>query len=813
MRLRSIFTLFFIFLSIMLVAQMGTLTGTVTDKNTQETLIGAVVSIVGTSFATETEIDGAFKIEGIPAKTYTISVSYTGYKTDERYNVIITSGNVNVINFLMSDDNVLSEVVISESKSIGIASVETPLSIQNLGVEEIKNNPGGNFDISKVLGTLPGVGGTPGGGSFRNDLLIRGGGPSENVYYLDGVEIPVLNHFTTQGAAGGPTGMLNVSFIEDATLISSAFPAKYDNPLSSVLQFRQREGNKERFQGNFRVSASETALTTEGPIGSKTTFLASARRSYLQFLFELIGLPIRPNYWDFQYKVTHKFDSKTTLTAIGLGAIDDFYFEAPKEETPENLYVLSSAPSIQQWNYTQGFTLKRLTDDGYWNLTFSRNMFDNDLKQFADNYDGKQSDPAKLNLGVGSQEIENKLRFDHYLSLGNDWNLQYGAGAQYVKYNNNTIARILPEIKDTSGTIIQPGKTAAFATDINFVKYGVFAQVSRKFLNDKLGFSGGLRMDGNSFTDTGNNIWETFSPRMSLSYALLRNFKVNTSVGRYYKIAPYTALGFQDQSGFANKSLPYLRTDHATAGVEYLPTKTLRLTLEGFYKKYTDYPVSALSGISLANQGADFGIVGNEKLLATGEGEAYGMEVFAQQKLVKNTFVVASYTLFWTKFSGADGKLTPSAWDNRHLVSLTLGQKLGRNWELGLKFRLQGGTPYTPIDLEASQLNFAVLGKEVLDYSRLNSLRLGNFSQLDLRVDKKWNFKRFTLDLFLDVQNAIGTANPVVPVFTLKRNADNTGFETKDGKPLAPDSANGIPIILDTSDGAALPSIGLIVEF
>ena len=117
--------------------------------------------------------------------------------------------------------------------------------------------------------------------------------PNENVYYLDGVEIPVINHFATQGAAGGPTGILNVSFIEDATLASSAFHARYDNPLSSVLQFRQRDGNPERFQGNFRLSGTEAALTAEGPLSAKgrTTFLASARRSYLQFLFQALDLP------------------------------------------------------------------------------------------------------------------------------------------------------------------------------------------------------------------------------------------------------------------------------------------------------------------------------------------------------------------------------------------------------------------------------------------------------------------------------------------------------------------------------------------
>jgi hypothetical protein len=143
------------------------------------------------------------------------------------------------------------------------------------------------------------VAGTTGGGGFRNDIILRGGGPNENVYYLDDIEIPILNHFTTQGSAGGPAGIINISFIEDIKLSTSAFNAQFDNSLSGVFQFKQREGNSEKLQGNLRLSASEVAATFDGPIGQKTTYLVSARRSYLSFLFTLLDLPIRPDYWNF----------------------------------------------------------------------------------------------------------------------------------------------------------------------------------------------------------------------------------------------------------------------------------------------------------------------------------------------------------------------------------------------------------------------------------------------------------------------------------------------------------------------------------
>lgn len=793
----------------------GTLIGTVKDAETQQPLIGAIVVIAETSLGAVTDLDGVFRITNIPTRSWNITASLLGYQAQTKYNIVITAGNSAQLNFeLQPESKALSEVVFSENRSIRIASTETPLSIQNLSAEEIKSNPGGNFDISRVVQALPGVGGTSGNGSFRNDLVIRGGAPNENVYYLDGVEIPILNHFATQGAAGGPTGILNVSFIEDATLSSSAFHSRYDNPLSAVLQFKQRDGNSDRLQGNFRLSGTEAALTAEGPIGSKTTFLASARRSYLQFLFEALDLPIRPNYWDFQYKLTHRIDSRTTLTAIGIGAIDDFSFGLPRETTPENLYVLGSNPLINQWNYTQGFTLKRVLPKGFWNLTFSRNMFDNRLDKFEDNFNGKQNDESKRTLGINSQEIENKLRFENNRIIG-AWKFSYGASLQYVKYSNNAFTRGRPEVRDSAGNIIQPGVNFNFNTAIDFFKYGLFGQVNRRFLDDRLSLSLGVRSDANSFSSEGaENLWNTLSPRLSASYVLHSKWTLNASVGRYYKILPYTVLGYKNEnSELVNRDLPYTRSDHFVAGLEFIPEANLRITLEGFYKEYSNYPVSIRDGISLANLGGDFGIIGNEAIQANGTGRAYGMELFAQQKLSKNLYFTGSYTLFWSEFTGVNDQYIRSAWDTRHLLSLLAGYKFRGNWELGVKFRYQGGTPYTPFDTALSRINYPVEGRGTLDYRRLNGAELADFMQLDMRIDKKWNFRRFTLDLYADLQNILLRANPGFPNYTFQRNSDNSGFETTDGQALKADGSNAIPILLTENNATLLPTIGFILEF
>jgi hypothetical protein len=789
----------------------GEIQGTIKDRKTQEPLIGVTIQVENTQKGSQSDVDGKFKITGIPTGSYNLKATYVGYKEILKFNIVVSSGNTNILNFEMEEDSkLLNEVKVVVNRSVSVASAETPNSIQKLSTEEIKNNPGGNFDISQVIQVLPGVGGTSGGGAFRNDIIIRGGAPNENVYYLDGIEVPVINHFSTQGSAGGPTGILNVSFIEDATLASSSFNAKYDNALSSVLQFKQRDGNSEHFQGNFRVSSSEAAATFEGPMSKKTTYLVSARRSYLQYLFQLIDLPIRPNYWDFQYKVTHKINAKTTLTAIGLGAIDKFYFGVPKETTPSKEYILRAFPYINQWNYTVGFTLKRLLENGFMNVSLSRNMYDNSLQKYED---GKQESKGLITLDTKSQEIENKLRID-VNKFVDKWEYSYGVSSQFVKYNADSYNRLRKELRDDKGNIIQPEVAFRFNTAVDFFKFGAFGQVSRKFFDEKLNFSAGIRTDMNSFTDEGMNPLKTLSPRVAASYSFANQWRANVSLGRYFKLPIYTVLGFRDNAGIlVNKDNKYLQSDHFVSGLEFIPRPSTRFTLEGFYKIYNNYAVSARDGISLANQGGEYGAIGNEKIESIGKGKSYGVEFFAQQKLQKNLFAVFSYTLFWSQFSGKDGKFVSSAWDSRHLVALQVGRKFKKGWELGGKYRFYGGAPYTPFDLEASQKNYATLGVGLLDYSKLNTLRLKNFSQFDVRIDKKINFRKQSFDFYFDIQNALLAKNPSFPNYTFERTADNSGFATTDGKALNPNGSNAKPLVLADATANVTPGLGLIWEF
>ncbi|MEM6845934.1 MAG: TonB-dependent receptor [Bacteroidota bacterium] len=769
----------------MLGQSTGEISGFVRDARTEEPLIGVTVRLEDSTLGSITDVNGFYTIKNIPTQSYNITASYVGYQSSTRYNVIIRSGGNSNINFTLQEAvDELSEVVVQASPFE--KRMETPNSIQRLSQEEIATYPGGNNDIAKVVQSLPGVSGSVG---FRNDVIIRGGAPNENVYYLDGVEIPNINHFATQGSAGGPVGLLNVSFIEGVTLSTSSFPAQYDNVLSGVLQFDQRNGDPQSRRLNFRLGASEAAVTLEGPLFKKpaedslanTTFIFSVRRSYLQFLFQLIDLPFLPDYWDYQYKINHKIDDRNEINLIGIGSLDDFQINPPEDATQDQQAILDQVPVIRQWTSTVGLSWRKRFKEGkgFFRATLSGNILNNDFRQFADNVN--ETDEIFRNESV---EDENKLRFE-LTSFLNDWTLSSGFLAQYSRYENTTTDVV---------------NNVSFQTDIDFFRYGLFAQASRSFFNERLTPAFGFRVDGNTFTDDGNNVLNTFSPRVSLAYNISPRWTLNASWGRYYKILPYTVLGFQDQNGdFANQDGDYTRSDHYVAGLEFLPRRSTRITLEGFYKDYANYPISVRDGVSLANLGGDFSVLGNEEITTDGLGRTYGAEFLLQQKLARNFYGILAYTLYWSEFTGSDGVFRPSLWDNRHLLTFTGGYKLPRNWEIGLRVRYLGPAPFAPVDIETSTDTYPIF---FFDYDLLGDTRLGAFNQTDIRVDKKWNFSSWTLNLFFEIQNVLGSDLPQPPSYVLSRN---------DAGQIA--QPRNLVEVDEADNSSALPTLGIVIDF
>uniref|UniRef100_UPI004048EEB2 TonB-dependent receptor n=1 Tax=Fulvivirga sp. TaxID=1931237 RepID=UPI004048EEB2 len=787
-KLILVVSLFLVFQNTLAIQQnKATLSGYVKDAKTEEPLIGATVQLVGTNTGAVTDLDGFYRIENIEPQTYAIAASFVGYKTQNVYNVVIRSGGNPDLNFDL-------EETAEELEGVEIIAnpfeklQETPLSVQRLSQEEIATYPGGNNDIAKVVQSLPGVSGSVGG--FRNDVIIRGGAPNENVYYLDGIEIPNINHFSTQGSAGGPVGLLNVSFFEGVTLTTSSFGAQYDNVLSGVLQFDQRNGNNRNFRTNIRVSSSEAALTLEGPLfrngkeQSNTSFIVSARRSYLQLLFQVLDLPFLPDYWDYQYKISHKINDYNDLTFTGVGSIDDFSINVPDDYDEEQQATLDQLPIIKQWSTTSGLSWKRRfkNGQGFMTTALSTNVLNNNFKRYRE-----PATETELYLTNESQEQETKLRYN-YTRFADAWTLNSGFIIQNADYSN------------TTEDIVNGFQ---FSNELNFWRYGAYFQASRNFLSERLGLSGGFRIDGNSFTKSGNDLLSTLSPRFSISYKLDAEGKwtANASLGRYFKIPPYTILGFTDNNGvYTNKDAKYIQSDHIVAGVEHLLTPTTRISLEGFYKKYSDYPVSVTDSVSLANLGGDFSVLGNEPILSVGLGRTYGLEFLIQKKFTKNFYGILAYTLYKSEYTAFDkDTYISSTWDNGTLLTFTGGYKLGRNWEISARVRYLGETPYAPVDQAATLANYPAI---IRDYSRQGTVTLDPFNQTDLRIDKKWNFKGFTFNLFLEFLNLFSQQNPSEPTFGLVRDDDGNVVQPRTLKQIE-----------DLDASSVLPSIGIVLDF
>ena len=795
--IKAIILLFsFISISNFALSQNVKVYGTITNALNNDPIPFANIVVEGTMIGTTSDIDGNYEILNLQAGAYNFKCSYIGFNTDIQSEIKVSSNkNLRLDFFLSENSEVLSEVKIKGNTFNKTKA--SPVSLRTINASEISKSPGGNRDISKVISNLPGVSSSS---SFRNDIIIRGGAPSENRFFLDGIEIQTINHFSTQGSSGGPVGILNVNFIREVDLYTGSFPANRGNALSSVMELKQIEGNDEEISGSFTVGSSDAGLTLNTPISKKSTLLLSVRRSYLQFLFKALKLPFLPTYNDMQFKYTYKPNNKNQFNFLGIAAIDDFTLnpgindgEKDSMQLAQNNYNLNNLVINNQWNYTVGGTWRHFFSNSNLFFVMSRSHLNNTALKYEDYAD----ETSQKILDYKSEEIENKTRLEYNFER-NEYTINVGANLEDATYLNNT------KQKFTVGDSIFTGIVNA---DLNFLKYGAFSQIGKTYFSNKLAASFGLRIDGNSFTESKNT--PNLSPRLSLAFNLNEKISLNSNIGRFYQLPTYTILGFEDDGKYLNKDASYISCDHLVVGIEYNPSSYSKITLESFYKSYANYPFSVLDSISLANLGGDFGVIGNEDISSISKGNSYGVELLAQQKMSSSIYGILSVTYYRSRFEDKKGNLVASTWDNRFILNMTAGKKFKRNIELGLKYRYSGGAPYTPIDLinSSNKAIWDINQRGVLDYNLLNTKRLNGQHGLDIRVDKKWFFKSWSLNAYIDIENILNAKRELPSEYGIDPNlgplVSGTG-ETSDSYPLYE---------IVNNSGTVLPSIGLLVEF
>lgn len=657
--------------------------GTVIDKASRQPLEFINVLVLGLGRGGVTDAEGHFNIGEVPPGIYRLQASAVGYKTILTPEYIVSTKDLTIQ--IETEENLTELEGVTVTASPFRRDPESPVGLRIIGLQEIEKSPGANRDISRIVQSYPGVAFSPAG--YRNDLIVRGGSPSENRFYLDGVEIPNINHFSTQGASGGPVGIINADLIREVNFYTGAFPTDRGNAMSSVLDFKLRDGDMERNSLKATLGASEVSLASNGHIGKKTSYLVSVRQSYLQFLFDMLGLPFLPTFTDAQFKLKTRFNANNELTILGLGGIDNMKLNT-KLDGEKAEYILSYLPKIQQETFTLGAVYRHYAGIHVQSVVVSHSYLNNRNTKYLNN---DESSADNLSLKLRSVEQETKFRIKNTSTFGN-WKINFGANLDYSQYTNTTFQRVY----------IDEGRTFDYHTYLGMWRWGIFGTINYATTDERFTASLGVRTDANNFSSGMKGMGDQLSPRLSLSYRLTDGLYLSGNAGLYYQLPPYTGLGFKDNNGaWVNKYLRYMSVSQESLGLSWHPGNTFELSAEGFYKQYDKIPFSIADGIPLACKGNDYGVIGNEALSSTAQGRAYGIEILMKWLIAKKLNLASSFTLFKSEYrNNKQSEYIASAWDNRYIFNMSGTYNFPHNWSLGMKISCIGGAPYTPYDVE-----------------------------------------------------------------------------------------------------------------
>jgi len=758
------YKIIFLFISVLLsnsiIAQnlTGNLYGRIYDASTKQPIPFANVIVIGTNNGAATDVEGYYRISNLPVNTYQVRASVVGYNAITKTDIVIQTGKPTEANFELVPQTIELEDVTVTSDYFRKDPLEVN-SIRNFSYEEIRRSPGGFEDVIRALSVLPGVAQADAG---RNDLIVRGGAPSENLYLIDGIEVPNINHFGTQGATGGPLSYINLDFVRETSFSTGGFSALYGDKLSSVLDIKLRDGREDKLGGKATVSASQFGLNLEGPITNKSDFIFSARRSYLDFIFKAANFSFVPEYYDVLFKADFNPHSQDAFSFLFISAFDNVkFFNDDADQRFDNSRILGT----DQVQYVAGFTYRHLFKDGFFNIALSRNYVD---------YDSRQSDSLLNPFFINkSKEEENSLRADLVFKLSKSSEINFGGTAKLIEADYDIL---FPNFVTSFGDTLP---LTSLNTQNNYTKFGIYTNYNA-FLFDKLTANFGVRAD--IFTALKNKTY--FSPRFSISYALTNLTNINFSTGIYHQSPSYIWL----EAFESNRDLKMIKVNQYVLGFEQRISTDALLKVEAFYKDYNNYPTSTIRPyLVLANTGAgfagsddNFSSFGLEPLVDAGFGKARGIELSVQKKLSDIPYYgIFSFTYSKSDYTSLDGIERSGSYDQNWIINLSGGYKFNEFWEVSSKFRFASGKPFTPFNFNGTQ--------SIANY---NTARMKSAHSLDVRVDRRWYFSGWTLITYIDIQNIY--------------NQKNTSGIRWDPREMRTDESSSIGI---------LPSIGISAEF
>jgi len=705
----------------------GTLKGIVRDSETLEPLIGVNIYLPQTEQGTTTLTDGTFTLKEISTGVYTVRISYVGYETKMLTDIVIYSNKTRNLSPELSPTTVEGETV---TISAGYFSREEldRISSVSFNPEEIRRSPGAGQELSRILNTISGVAST---GETSQDLYVRGGSVNENAFYIDNIPVPAVRHFEQAGGqSNGPIGILNTDLIEDIDFSTGGFGASYGDRLSAVGDIKYRDGNPDGFSGKAGLNMTGFMLNAEQGINEgQTSWLVSARRSYLDIIADALNTGGAPRYEDYQSKVHHKINNNHTIDILGIYG-ESLFTQSRSQalENGNNEYVRSENQVL-----TTGLNHTWLRDGGYTKTSVSFSLNNNDSKIW-------ETDDRSLDI---NQFLENRsaaLRSISFyrvnpklgLEAGMESSVEWNSFDYFYEPYTTSYGVDIPEVNIDQK--LNGGIHAAFAS----------AQIQ---LSDALSGKVGVRTSMNSYNDELN-----VSPRLNMSYAITSDWNVFGATGIYYQTLPRFLLS--QHSDF--RKMPNMKATHLILGTSYMLTDDTNLKVEFFDKQYSDIPEPAGNA-----QYGDVGYVPDQigkfydELNSSGQAYARGVELMMQKKLAKNFYGLVSTSYFRSRYEDYTGTWRNRNYDTRYLVNVIGGYRPSDIWEFSVRWSYMGGRPSTPIDVAASQQADATRRES----GRVNEIRLPDFHSLYLRFDRRYFFESFSLVTFVEVWNSYNRSN------------------------------------------------------
>lgn len=750
----------FVFSSAVL-ALDGTIEGTVFDDHSLEPLIGANVLVVGTQIGAATDEDGHFIIDNLRPGSYNLEFRYLGYTTGKKNNVIVNPNRVTVVEIGLELSALEGEQV-EVSASYFDQPKEAIVSTRSMDFEEIRRSAGDLVDVQRAMQSLPSV---VSGSDQMNEIIIRGGYPGENLFIMDNIEIPNPNHFAIQGAGGGPINLLNSYMVRNIDFYAGAFSAKFGDRASSVMDISLRDGAQDRFRWEGSLGMAGAGVLLEGPIGEKASFMLSARKSYLDLVVKQVGLSAVPRYHNIQAKLTYRLNDANTLlvnTVYGADAIDILegdeagYGRGAENVSTNNEQVIAGATLRTFWrkNLYSYTTLSAVSTD-----------------YFVDVYRTPGHNTFFTNQ---SRETEVTAKTDFVLQATKKLELNFGASLKSVHdvydVRSDTDTLFIYDVNnpdpETVIGIAQIYPEYRVDNTINSYKSAAYVQLAYDLFK-RIRFTGGLRHDYFEYND-----FSSISPRAGLSFSLSPITSLNFAYGRHFQ-SPYPS---ELVANPVNKNLNNKYNDQYVIGIDHLFRDDIKLTLEAYYKEYSDIPIR--KNLTTPDP-LDYD---DNIFLNAAKGNATGAELFLQKKLTTRFSSIVSYArTFSQTLDPRTDTYYASDYDYRHVLTLVGGykyrfadsdwfQKLRRKkwymavtwlpfmpadeFEISLKWRYLGGRPYTQPVYHPELRRWIV--EEQQD---VNDVRYPPYHRLDLRLDRRFIFPKWTLVVFFDIVNLYNRDN------------------------------------------------------